>query len=175
MRLYLLGTWHGSNLYSARERAALAWAESLTNIAMTTAGRSISPPSDQTPLIGQRRVRHTAAVQHARVEGATHRASMLMFLNVGARMPVPYMLAEVSTLRLLGRLGMPHYDPELIQVMRNALDKVMTRVPTEYSTVEVKARLAEFILQAAAHGQTNYDALVSAATDQITAILALLT
>ena len=70
---------------------------------------------------------------------------------------------------------MPHCDPELIQVMRNALDEVMTRVPTGYSTVEVKARLAEFILQAAAHGQTNYDALVSAATDQINTILALLT
>jgi AhpD family alkylhydroperoxidase len=37
MRLYLLDAWHESNLYSARERAALAWAESLTNIAATHA------------------------------------------------------------------------------------------------------------------------------------------
>jgi AhpD family alkylhydroperoxidase len=36
-RLYLLNAWHESNLYSARERAALAWAESLTNIAATHA------------------------------------------------------------------------------------------------------------------------------------------
>jgi AhpD family alkylhydroperoxidase len=31
-RLYLLDAWHESHLYSDRERAALAWAESLTNI-----------------------------------------------------------------------------------------------------------------------------------------------
>jgi alkylhydroperoxidase family enzyme len=37
MRLHLLDAWHESNLYSARERAALAWAESLTNIAATHA------------------------------------------------------------------------------------------------------------------------------------------
>jgi AhpD family alkylhydroperoxidase len=36
-RLYLLDAWHESNLYSQRERAALAWAESLTNIAATRA------------------------------------------------------------------------------------------------------------------------------------------
>jgi hypothetical protein len=69
----------------------------------------------------------------------------------------------------------PYFDPELIQVMKNALDEVMAKVPTEYSTVEVKTRLAEFILQAATHGQTNYDALVSAATDQIQTVLSLLT
>jgi alkylhydroperoxidase family enzyme len=33
----LLDAWHESNLYSARERAALAWAESLTHIADTRA------------------------------------------------------------------------------------------------------------------------------------------
>jgi len=36
-RLYLLNAWRESNLYSARERAALAWAESLMNIAATHA------------------------------------------------------------------------------------------------------------------------------------------
>jgi len=36
-RLYLLDAWRESALYSARERAALAWAESLTNIAATHA------------------------------------------------------------------------------------------------------------------------------------------
>jgi AhpD family alkylhydroperoxidase len=34
-RLYLLDAWHESNLYSDRERAVLAWAESLTNISTT--------------------------------------------------------------------------------------------------------------------------------------------
>jgi AhpD family alkylhydroperoxidase len=37
MRLYLLDAWHESNLYSDRERAALAWAESLTSIATSRA------------------------------------------------------------------------------------------------------------------------------------------
>jgi AhpD family alkylhydroperoxidase len=37
VRLYLLDAWRESNLYSAQERAALAWAESLTNIAATHA------------------------------------------------------------------------------------------------------------------------------------------
>jgi AhpD family alkylhydroperoxidase len=37
MRLHLLDAWHESSLYSPRERAALAWAESLTKIAATHA------------------------------------------------------------------------------------------------------------------------------------------
>jgi AhpD family alkylhydroperoxidase len=37
MRLHLLDAWHESNLYSARERAALNWAEALTNIAASRA------------------------------------------------------------------------------------------------------------------------------------------
>ena len=36
-RLLLLDAWHESNLFSERERAALAWAESLTHIAASHA------------------------------------------------------------------------------------------------------------------------------------------
>ena len=36
-RLFLLDAWRESNLYAPRERAALAWAESLTRIAETHA------------------------------------------------------------------------------------------------------------------------------------------
>ena len=36
-RLYLLSAWHESPLYSARERAALAWTEALTLVAETHA------------------------------------------------------------------------------------------------------------------------------------------
>jgi AhpD family alkylhydroperoxidase len=36
-RLFLLDAWHESGLYSARERAALGWAEALTNIATSRA------------------------------------------------------------------------------------------------------------------------------------------
>ncbi len=60
---------------------------------------------------------------------------------------------------------MPHFDPQLIQVMRNALEEVMTRVPLEHSTPATKAYLAECILKAAAQGQTSYDGLVAAAAD----------
>jgi len=37
MRLYLLNAWRESPLYTARERAALAWTESLTRVAETGA------------------------------------------------------------------------------------------------------------------------------------------
>ncbi len=37
MRLYMLNAWRESSLYSARERAALAWTEALTRIAETGA------------------------------------------------------------------------------------------------------------------------------------------
>ena len=37
MRLYMLNAWRESSLYSGRERAALAWTESLTRLAETGA------------------------------------------------------------------------------------------------------------------------------------------
>ncbi|MEJ7805918.1 MAG: carboxymuconolactone decarboxylase family protein [Telluria sp.] len=37
-RIYLLSAWRESNLYTARERAALAWTEALTLIAASHAG-----------------------------------------------------------------------------------------------------------------------------------------
>lgn len=62
---------------------------------------------------------------------------------------------------------MPQFDPQLVQLMKRALEDIMTRVPLEHSTPAGKAYLAECILRAAAQGQTNYDALVAAAADQI--------
>jgi hypothetical protein len=70
---------------------------------------------------------------------------------------------------------MPQFDPQLISLMKGALDDVMTRVPLEYATPATKAFLAECILKAAARGHTSYNELVSAATDQIHVIMALLT
>jgi hypothetical protein len=58
--------------------------------------------------------------------------------------------------------------------MRNALEEIMTRVPSEYATPATKAYLAECILKAAAHGQTNYNALLAAAADQIQTVMSLL-
>jgi hypothetical protein len=69
---------------------------------------------------------------------------------------------------------MTYYSPELIQTMRDALDGVMSTVPVGDATPGLKAHLAEAILQAAARGQTSYDGLVAAASDQIHAIISML-
>jgi hypothetical protein len=70
---------------------------------------------------------------------------------------------------------MPSYSPELIQTMRAALDEVMTKIPLDQATPAIKAHMAEFILKAAAEGQTSYDGLLAAASDNIQAILSVLT
>jgi len=69
---------------------------------------------------------------------------------------------------------MPSYSPELIHTMRAALDDVMTKVPLDQATPGVKAALAEYILNAAAQGQTSYEGLIAAASDQIQTILSML-
>jgi hypothetical protein len=70
---------------------------------------------------------------------------------------------------------MPAFDPQLTHVMRKVLEDTMISVPVEYSTPAVKARLAECILKAAAEGHTTYNEMVTAAGDQIQAILSILT
>jgi hypothetical protein len=70
---------------------------------------------------------------------------------------------------------MPSYSPELIQIMRAALDDVMTRIPADQATPGLKAQMAEFILKAAAEGQTTYDGLLTAAWGQMQTILSMLT
>jgi hypothetical protein len=70
---------------------------------------------------------------------------------------------------------MPSYSPELIQIMRAALDEVMTKIPLDQATPAIKAHLAECILKTAAEGHTSYDALLSAASDNIQTILSMLT
>jgi hypothetical protein len=70
---------------------------------------------------------------------------------------------------------MPQFDPQLIQIMRDALEAVMSKVPTEHATPAVKAYLAECILKAAAEGQTTFEGLVNAAANQIHVIVSLLT
>jgi hypothetical protein len=71
-------------------------------------------------------------------------------------------------------MSMPHYSPQLIQTMRDALEVAMTHVPMSHATPGVKAHLAEIILQAAAQGLTSHDSLVAAASDQIQAIISML-
>jgi hypothetical protein len=62
---------------------------------------------------------------------------------------------------------MPSYSPELVQTMRAALDEVMTKIPVEQATPEIKTYMAELILKAAAAGQTSYDDLVRTASEQV--------
>jgi len=51
----------------------------------------------------------------------------------------------------------------------------MTKIPVEQATPGIKAAVAECILKAAANGQTNYDGLIAAASEQIQTILSMLT
>jgi hypothetical protein len=60
-----------------------------------------------------------------------------------------------------------YYSPELVETMRAALNEVMKKVPVDQATPGIKAYMAEFILKAAAAGQTNYDDLLQAASQQI--------
>jgi hypothetical protein len=55
--------------------------------------------------------------------------------------------------------------------MRAALNEVMTKIPVDQATQEVKAYMAEITLKAAAEGQTNYEFLLAAASRQIRAVL----
>ena len=66
---------------------------------------------------------------------------------------------------------MPVFDPQLVNVMRNALEEVMTKVPPDQRTQSTKAHLAEVILSAAAQGQMGYDRLVAAAVNKIDYVL----
>jgi len=67
------------------------------------------------------------------------------------------------------------YSSDFIQTMRQALETVMASVPPDQSVFGLKAAVAECILKAAAHGQTSYDGLVTSASDQIQAIISMLT
>jgi hypothetical protein len=73
----------------------------------------------------------------------------------------------------IGRFIMPAFSPELVQTMRAALEEAMTKVPLEQANAGIKAHLAECILKAAAEGQTSYEGLIAAASDQLQTILAM--
>ena len=70
---------------------------------------------------------------------------------------------------------MSHHSGELVETMRAALDEVAAKVPAHQATSAVKAKIAELILKTAAEGQTSYEGLISAVSDQIPTIIAELT
>jgi hypothetical protein len=65
------------------------------------------------------------------------------------------------------------FDVELVRVMRTALEDVMARVPIEYSTSATKVFLAEYILKAAANGETGYSVFVATAASHIPDVIRL--
>ena len=66
---------------------------------------------------------------------------------------------------------MRSYSPEFVQIMRAALDEVMTQIPVERATPSIKARMAEIVLKAAAAGVSTYDGLLAEASRQIHLVL----
>ena len=66
-------------------------------------------------------------------------------------------------------------NPQLIQIMRAALEEVMAKIPANDSIFGLKAAMAEVILKAAANGQTSFDGLVASASEQIQAVTSMLT
>jgi hypothetical protein len=56
--------------------------------------------------------------------------------------------------------------------MRNALGEVMTRMPSEHSTMSIKTYLAECIRKIATQGQISHDELVAAVARSIQAEIA---
>src|SRR5262245_56589586 len=100
---------------------------------------------------------------------------MEYFLDAASiELKVAALLAGALILNDHSEVIVPSYSPELIQVMRAALDEVMTRIPLDQATPSVKAAVAECILKAAATGQTSYDGLIAAASEQIQTILSML-
>jgi hypothetical protein len=97
----------------------------------------------------------------------------MVHLGLLTRLPCPAVKRIMEQQWLTGGTRMPQFDPALIAVMKRVLEDIMTRVPLEHSSPAAKAYLAECILKAAAKGQTNYDALIVAAADQIEAFISL--
>jgi hypothetical protein len=66
------------------------------------------------------------------------------------------------------------HSSEHIQTMRDALEAVMATVPADQSVIGLKAAVAQYILQAAAQGQTSFDGLVASASGQLQSIISML-
>jgi hypothetical protein len=68
------------------------------------------------------------------------------------------------------------FSPELIQIMRAALEEAMQRVsPDQIIAPGLKSYLAECILRAAAQGQTNSESLINTACDQVQTFFSMFT
>jgi AhpD family alkylhydroperoxidase len=86
VRLYVLDAWRESNLYTARERAALAWAESLTHIAETHAPDAVYDEAR----------RHFSEKELADLSIAIAMINAWNRLTIGARVMHPADLAKAA-------------------------------------------------------------------------------
>jgi hypothetical protein len=58
------------------------------------------------------------------------------------------------------------FSPELVTLMRSALDTAVDRIDRSHRTPATKAKMAQRILRAASEGVTDLHSLTSAAVDE---------
>lgn len=66
-------------------------------------------------------------------------------------------------------------NPEPIQIMRATLEAVMAKTPADQLVRGIKAEMADVISKSAAHGLTSFDRLATSGSDQIQAVISMLT
>lgn len=57
------------------------------------------------------------------------------------------------------------FSPELVSVMKTALEEAVMRIPTAHRTSATKAKMAERIVRTASEGTVQADRLILAAVD----------
>ena len=60
----------------------------------------------------------------------------------------------------------PKFSPELVMLMRSALNTAVDRIDQSHRTPATKAKMAQRIIRTASEGVTDLDALMSAAVDE---------
>jgi hypothetical protein len=65
-------------------------------------------------------------------------------------------------------------ESQSFEIMRTAFDRLVTRAPLEYATLDMKAYLFQCILEAAARGETSLEGLMASATERMQDIILLL-
>ena len=58
------------------------------------------------------------------------------------------------------------FSPELVMLMRSALNTAVDRIDQSHRTPATKAKMAQRIIRTASEGVTDLDALMSAALDE---------
>jgi hypothetical protein len=59
-----------------------------------------------------------------------------------------------------------HFSPELVTLMKAALDTAVDQIDRSHRTAATKVKMAERIVRAASEGVTDLDELMSAAVDE---------